>query len=157
MSAQDARGPEDHDALPGHSISTLSSLSFLPQKACSSTTYLVKSARLRAGGSSSPSLASAPVYLGSFIACAVSLWTRSRMASGVLGGANRPCQPVTATSTPCSLSVGTSGSELTRFSPVTASALSLPALIWLTAGGSEEKFMVMMPLITSISAGPVPL
>ena len=44
-----------------------------------------------------------------------------------------------------------------RFSPVTASALSLPALIWLTAGGSEEKFMVMMPLITSISAGPVPL
>ena len=79
------------------------------------------------------------------------------MASGVLAGANRPCQPFTTTSMPCSLSVGTSGSDLMRFSPVTASALRLPALIWLTAGGSEEKFMVMMPLITSASAGPVPL
>ncbi len=49
------------------------------------------------------------------------------------------------------------GKELTRFSPVTASALRRPDLIWPTAGGSEEKFMVMTPEITSISAGPVPL
>jgi hypothetical protein len=55
------------------------------------------------------------------------------------------------------LSVGTSGRALTRLLPVTASAFRRPPLIWLTAGGSEEKFMVMTPEITSISAGPVPL
>ena len=79
------------------------------------------------------------------------------MASGVLAGANRPCQLVTTTSMPCSLSVGTSGSDFTRLSPVTARALRLPPLICDTAGGSDEKFMVIWPLITSATAGPVPL
>ena len=41
--------------------------------------------------------------------------------------------------------------------PVTASAFSVPALICGTAGGSEEKFMVIVPESTSASAGPVPL
>ncbi len=72
-------------------------------------------------------------------------------------GANRPCQPLITASIPCSLRVGTSGSDVRRRLPVTASALRLPTLIWGTAGGREEKFIVMTPLITSASAGPVPL
>ena len=79
------------------------------------------------------------------------------MAGGVFAGANRPCQLVTTTSIPCSFSVGTSGREETRLLPVTASALRLPALTCVTAGGSDEKFMVIWPLITSATAGPVPL
>src|SRR5262249_19712804 len=143
---------------PGpHSISTLSSLSFLPQKLCSLATNLANSARVRSGGSSSPSLLSASSHLGSFIAALVCCSILSSTASGVLAGANRPCQLVPTTSMPCSLSVGTSGNDFPRFSPVTASALRLPALICPTAGGREEKFMVIWPEITSASAGPVPL
>src|SRR5260370_39136431 len=140
-----------------HSISIFNALSVLHQKACWSTTNLATSARVRSGGSSSPSLASASSHLGSFSACLASFSILSRMASGVLAGTNSPCQPFTTTSMPCSLSVGTSGSDLMRFSRVTASARRLPALIWVTAGGSEEKFIVIWPLITSASAGPVPL
>ena len=81
----------------------------------------------------------------------------SSTASDVLAGANRPCQPLITASIPCSFRVGTSGSADSRCVPVTASALRLPAFTCGTAGGSEEKFMVTMPLIVSASAGPVPL
>ena len=79
------------------------------------------------------------------------------MASGVLAGANRPCQPVTTTSMPCSLSVGTSGSDVDALVAGHRQRLEVAALDLRTAGGSDEKFMVIWPLITSATAGPVPL
>src|SRR5690349_8263054 len=144
-------------ATGGHSMSMLSCFSFLPQKPCSSLTNWVNSARERSGGCSRPSRASASCHFGFFIASLVDFSILSRTSAGVLAGANRPCQLVTTTSMPCSFSVGTSGSDETRLSPVTASALRLPPLIWETAGGSDEKFMVIWPLITSATAGAVPL
>src|SRR3954469_8082677 len=53
-------------------------------------------------------------------------------ASLMPGGATTPRQLVNARSTPCSLRVLTSGSELSRFSPVVARTRTAPDLIWST-------------------------
>ncbi len=52
--------------------------------------------------------------------------------------------------------VGTSGRLSMRFSPVTASARSVPAWICAAAGGSEENAIGVWPATTDWIIGPPP-
>ena len=60
------------------------------------------------------------------------IWSTTSL--GVPAGAARPYHWVMTTSIPDSLRVGTSGSEGTRLSELTASSLSLPPVIWPISG-----------------------
>ena len=53
--------------------------------------------------------------------------------------------------------MGTSGNEVLRVAEVTARARSLPALIWLSAEGTEDTIRSTLPASTSIMAALDPL
>ena len=80
------------------------------------------------------------------------------MSAGRPFGAETACQDCTsAPLTPDSDSVGTFGSTDERLSPVIASTLSLPALMWLSTELMFMKPASTWPPSRSEIAGPPPL
>ena len=75
------------------------------------------------------------------------------MARGVPAGATRQYQVAIWKLTPCSVKVGTSGSEGSRFGPLTASARSLPALIRdKDAAGDEKPACKRLPMMSTLDS-----
>ncbi len=95
---------------------------------------------------------------GVFSALAVSCWMRLTMSGGVPAGASRPNHEVASKPLrpPASSMVGTSGIAAERCRLVTASALSLPALICGIDEGRLSNITSMVPPTMSSSAGPEP-
>jgi len=79
------------------------------------------------------------------------------MGAGVPFGTAKPSQVATTKSgTPASIIVSTSGMMTDRSFVVTASAFSLPALIWPTTVGALKKPIVTSPFITASTAAGAP-
>ena len=75
----------------------------------------------------------------------------------MFAGTAKPSHVATTKSgTPASIMVGTSGSMTERSLLVTASALSLPALIWPTTVGALKKPIVTSPFTTARTAVGAP-
>src|SRR5688572_25912996 len=77
---------------------------------------------------------------------------------GVPAGASSPNQPETSyPDTPLSATVGTSGVPGQRFVVVTATARTLPDLMWAIDDGRLSKPIWICPPMRSMSIGPAPL
>ena len=88
----------------------------------------------------------------------MSALSRSIVAAGVAAGTTTPCQVIASKpGTPASEIVGSSGTVAERCAPVTASARSLPALIYGIAEAEVANISWACPAITSVSAGCAPL
>ena len=81
----------------------------------------------------------------------------STISRGVAAGASRPIQLIESKpGTAASASAGTSGKALTRLLLVTASARSLPALMWPLASSTVMNDICTWPASRSWIAGPPP-
>ena len=78
------------------------------------------------------------------------------ICGGVFGGAEMPTQVSRTSPGLISDKVGTLGSWGERVAPVTASALSAPALTWLTVELKPGTDSVTCPAMRSFMAGPEP-
>src|SRR5262245_6877976 len=103
-----------------------------------------------------PRSASRALILGSASAVLNSLLSLSTISAGVLRGAPTPYHVLASNPGRKSPTVGMSGSASERVAVVTASACSLPALMYSIAAGMVLNMTCTCPPSRSVSAGPVP-
>ncbi len=94
---------------------------------------------------------------GSCRAWLTAWFRRASTGLGTPAGATRPNHGATATGTPSSVTDGTSGSSGERRAPVTARALSLPALTRLATAVMFSGATETSPDSSPCMAGPSPL
>ena len=95
---------------------------------------------------------------GEWITLTISADRRASTSLGVPAGASTPNQvPMSKSFRPTSASVGTSGRADERRPVLTASARSLPALMWGSTGVMVSKDRVTCPPSRSVVSGPLPL
>src|SRR6516164_4700352 len=137
-----------HRALKNHS-SNVKFAAFT-----TSRTFTMSSSTMRRKSSGEPSPGATARFLrfaetsGSRIDWLSAFSSLAVITGGVAIGAKMPLQPCISTlGKPASAMLGTSGSSAKRSAPVTASALTLPALTWGTVGGGSAIAAMVWPSI----------
>ena len=104
-----------------------------------------------------PARCSAALASGSRKTALISPLSRVTISAGVAAGRNTPCQaPKSNSGKPSSFIVGTLGNPGLRVGVLIASARTVPAWIWPTAGGRVTNIICTWPAITSLIAEVAP-